>query len=116
MTNNEGNPNAQIGRNATPPPNHLRRFRLNQRLLSSFRHLIFGLLSSFFIRHSSFILPALLLTSCAVGPNYHRPPLAAPSSFRDAPPTFSTNSLADLAWWEVFQDDTLRDLIRTAFT
>lgn len=60
-------------------------------------------------------LVLVLLAGCAVGPNYHRPTVDSPSTFRDdlSP---STNSFADLAWWQVYQDDTLQALVRDAFT
>jgi multidrug efflux system outer membrane protein len=63
----------------------------------------------------SIALGLLLLAGCAVGPAYHRPPVAAPAEFRGASRA-STNSLADLPWWRVFRDDRLQDLIRTALT
>jgi multidrug efflux system outer membrane protein len=59
---------------------------------------------------------ALWLCSCAVGPNYKRPSLDVPEAFRGDPIPASTNSLADLPWWQVFPDETLQDLVRTAFT
>src|SRR5258706_15681882 len=67
----------------------------------------------------SFIAPTLiafLLTGCAVGPNYHRPSIQAPDSFRaPAPmPANDPTSLADLKWWEVFKDEKLQELERTA--
>jgi len=56
-----------------------------------------------------------LVGGCAVGPNYQRPPVNAPSAFRgDA--KISTNSFANFPWWQVFHDDTLQNLIRTALT
>src|SRR5882724_5418121 len=58
---------------------------------------------------------AILLGSCAVGPNYKRPAINAPSNFRDATEA-ATNTVADLPWWQVFQDETLQGLIRTALT
>src|SRR5216684_735604 len=67
----------------------------------------------------SFIAPTLtafLLTGCAVGPNYHRPTIQTPGSFR-APvpmPGNDPTSLADLKWWEVFKDEKLQELERTA--
>lgn len=71
------------------------------------------------IRHSSFvIIPlslVLLLASCAVGPNYKRPAVNVPADFRSAS-TRTTNSLAELPWWQMFQDNNLQDLIRTALT
>jgi len=53
----------------------------------------------------------------AVGPDYVRPSVPVPPSFRDvpaAPPTGapSTPSLADLPWWQVFEDPALQGLLR----
>jgi outer membrane protein, multidrug efflux system len=56
------------------------------------------------------------LSGCAVGPNYQRPTVAAPGSFRNAPVAVTTNSFADLPWWDVYQDPTLKALIYTALT
>jgi multidrug efflux system outer membrane protein len=58
---------------------------------------------------------ALLLSGCAVGPNYHRPAVNAPAAFRGDTRAV-TNSFADLPWWQVFHDDNLQALIRTALT
>ncbi len=62
------------------------------------------------------MIPALLLAGCAIGPRYQRPEPGAPASFRNDNQAGATNSFADLPWWEVFQDDALRGLIRTALT
>jgi multidrug efflux system outer membrane protein len=51
-----------------------------------------------------------------VGPNYKRPAVNAPASFRGAQGAAQQASFADLPWWEVFKDDTLQGLIRTALT
>ena len=62
------------------------------------------------------VLTALLSAGCAVGPTYRRPQMAAPSSFR-APeplPPQEAASIADLKWFEVFHDQALQDLVRTA--
>src|ERR1700677_916535 len=62
------------------------------------------------------ILLAVLCAGCTVGPNYKRPVLPTPASFR-APeplPPGQAASMADLKWFEVFKDDKLQDLIRTA--
>jgi multidrug efflux system outer membrane protein len=63
-------------------------------------------------------LVVLLLSGCAVGPNYKRPSVDVPGAYRGAPPQQATpsapESLADLKWWEVFQDKQLQDLIHTA--
>jgi len=57
----------------------------------------------------------LFLAGCAVGPEYQRPPLSPPSAFRSEG-AGSTNSFADLPWWQVFHDETLHSLIQTALT
>jgi len=62
------------------------------------------------------LLFAVLCAGCTVGPNYKRPAVSVPASFR-APeplPPSQAASLADLKWFEVFKDDKLQDLIRTA--
>ncbi len=64
-------------------------------------------------------LVMLLLSGCAVGPNYKRPSVDVPSAYRGASPQEATqsapeSSLADLKWWEVFQDKQLQDLIHAA--
>src|SRR5882762_9941219 len=65
-----------------------------------------------------FFLPLVttLLTSCAVGPNFHLPPASSPAAFRNAPDADLTNSLADLPWWRVFKDPALQNLIQIALT
>jgi len=57
------------------------------------------------------LLATFALAGCAVGPNYERPPLASPETFRGESPPPSATSLADLPWWEVFNDPTLVALI-----
>src|ERR1051326_4129864 len=57
---------------------------------------------------------ALLLPGCAVGPDYQRPAVNSPANFRNAAAAPSTNSLADLPWRELYRDETLDALIRTA--
>ena len=56
-----------------------------------------------------------LMTGCAVGPNYHRPVVNTPTTFRGAntAPTDAA-SLADAKWFEVFKDEQLQSLIRKA--
>lgn len=59
-----------------------------------------------------------LLTSCAVGPNYQRPKVEVPGQYRGLPPDAQMQtagvSLGNVKWWEVFQDPTLRNLIKVA--
>ena len=64
------------------------------------------------------IVSALTLSACMVGPNYHRPVVQTPTSFRGPDESqkieAQTTSFADLPWWEVFHDAQLQQLIRTA--
>jgi outer membrane protein TolC len=57
---------------------------------------------------------AAALTGCAVGPNYKRPEVAVPQTFRGGSDTPSSTSLADTKWDALFGDQTLNELIRTA--
>jgi outer membrane protein, multidrug efflux system len=63
---------------------------------------------------------ALLLSGCTVGPNYKRPTVAVPGSYRgtisDEAAQTKLAALGDQKWWDVFQDAQLRTLIRTALT
>ena len=62
------------------------------------------------------LIAAGCATGCTVGPNYHRPAVQVPQSFRapDPLPAPQAESLADLKWWEVFRDADLQQLVRTA--
>ncbi len=57
-----------------------------------------------------------VLCGCTVGPNYQRPKLAAPSEFRAPEPLPAQQgaSIADSKWFEIFKDEQLQALIRTA--
>jgi multidrug efflux system outer membrane protein len=57
----------------------------------------------------------LFLAGCAVGPNFARPDAHPPAAFRHEESSL-TNSLGDLAWWQLFQDPALQALIHTALT
>ena len=64
-------------------------------------------------------LAFLLFTGCAVGPNYKRPPVTVPDSYRGLAPNAgsqSAPSLAEEKWWTIFQDEQLQVLIRQALT
>jgi outer membrane protein, multidrug efflux system len=56
---------------------------------------------------------ALFLAGCTVGPKYSRPSLQPPTDFY-AERQITTSSEADRAWWDLFKDPVLRDLIREA--
>lgn len=60
---------------------------------------------------------AALLTSCAVGPNYKRPQVAAPAQFRGAAPgDAQAKSIADVPATNLFEDPILTKLIQTALS
>jgi NodT family efflux transporter outer membrane factor (OMF) lipoprotein len=54
------------------------------------------------------------LAGCLVGPNYHRPQVALPPQFKDAPAANGAQSIADTKWFDLFADDTLKQLVNTA--
>mgnify|MGYP001827948856 CR=1 FL=1 len=51
-----------------------------------------------------------LLWSCKLGEPYARPEVQAPETYRAEP--LAGESVANLPWWELFQDTVLQDLIR----
>src|SRR5215831_7378326 len=53
------------------------------------------------------------LGGCSIGPNYKRPPVAEPSAFRGQE-IAEAASLADVPWWDVFEDPSLKALIQEA--
>ena len=82
-------------------------------------------MNKFFIHRSAlFVSPiavcaiVVFLAGCTVGPNYKRPNTDAPTAYRGLTTgeasSASTQSLGEQKWWEVFQDEELQKLIRTA--
>jgi outer membrane protein, multidrug efflux system len=58
---------------------------------------------------------SVLVGGCMLGPDYVRPTVKTPEVFRAATPaTSDAKSIADLQWFEVFSDEQLQELIRTA--
>ena len=64
-------------------------------------------------RSSLWIIGSLfLLSGCALTPDYERPELDLPETWdRDQD---TRESIANLKWWEIYQDETLTSLIETA--
>ncbi len=71
------------------------------------------------------LLATSLLAGCTVGPNYKRPVVNVPQEFRGVTPEAATQlgvppakadiaSLGDQKWEEIFKDQQLQELIRTA--
>jgi outer membrane protein, multidrug efflux system len=69
-------------------------------------------------RLAALFMVMLLSSGCAVGPNYKRPSVSVPDTYRGATPEEAkqpaAESLGDQKWWELFQDQQLQDLIHTA--
>jgi len=62
---------------------------------------------------AALILPLFLL-SCAMGPDYTRPPGPAQETFRMAAEERELQSIANVPWWELYRDVELQKLIRIA--
>ena len=56
---------------------------------------------------------ALVAAACAVGPDYKRPEVALPDKWRD-PAAAAGPSIANVPWWDLFQDPQLKRLIKVA--
>lgn len=70
------------------------------------------------MRKTVLVFVMTILAGCTLGPNYQRPAVQTPASFR-APTHVADQdfgSLADLKWWEIFKDEKLQNLERVALT
>jgi multidrug efflux system outer membrane protein len=56
---------------------------------------------------------AVLANGCALGPNYNRPDIPTPPTWRNLP-TAEAESLANAPWWDVFNDPQLQELVKIA--
>jgi multidrug efflux system outer membrane protein len=72
----------------------------------------------FRIQYAGIAAAIVMLSGCSVGPNYHRPPVQAPTVFHGSAESEQSEtqnaSFSDLPWWQVFHDPQLQELIRTA--
>ena len=74
------------------------------------------------MKRNALLLSALTLglTGCMVGPNYKRPAVATPQQFRGVPPgdtspgAATPDSIAETKWFDLFQDDILKQLVTGA--
>ncbi|MGE0823450.1 MAG: efflux transporter outer membrane subunit [Candidatus Binatia bacterium] len=53
-----------------------------------------------------------IFAGCTVGPNYRRPAVLLPTSWRTG--AMDSRSIADLKWWQLFQDQRLQEIIGVA--
>ncbi|MGA7777562.1 MAG: efflux transporter outer membrane subunit [Paraburkholderia sp.] len=66
------------------------------------------------IRRLTPVVWACCLAGCTVGPDYHRPDIATPASFRYASPDAEAVDESVLQWWSQFNDPVLDSLIQRA--
>ena len=63
-------------------------------------------------RAGAALMTLLLVQGCMVGPDYQRPELDMPAGYLEPAPT--EPSIANMAWWEIFEDAELKALIEEA--
>jgi NodT family efflux transporter outer membrane factor (OMF) lipoprotein len=65
------------------------------------------------LRASSLLSGAVLATACAVGPDYHRPPVETAADYKESSdwkPSEPNDILSRGPWWKIFNDDVLNGL------
>ena len=71
-------------------------------------------MTSRLLKLAPLVLSGLLLSACAIGPDYQRPESAAPSDYKEAAGWTRANpsdALARGAWWELYDDAQLNGLV-----
>src|SRR5215472_548968 len=63
---------------------------------------------------TSVLLSTGALAGCTVGPQYKRPDVTVATQFKSQIGPAEASSIADLPWWQVFNDKTLQGLISQA--
>ena len=73
-----------------------------------------------FLRAANLTVLSLLVTACAVGPDYVAPTRQAPASFSEAPANTPADGAQarpiDDAWWKILGDPVLEGLLEKALT
>jgi outer membrane protein, multidrug efflux system len=64
------------------------------------------------VRKFLLVLALSSAVSCKLGPDYERPPVVTPEKWREL--AAAEASIANVPWWELFQDEELRRLITLA--
>lgn len=63
---------------------------------------------------SIIIISLVFLGACMVGPKYQKPEVELPAQYRDSQYSKAQDTIAYLAWWDMFRDTVLQGLIREA--
>lgn len=66
------------------------------------------------VTSSTVLASIVMFAGCTVGPDYKKPEVAIPHEFREQTGASNTASIADLPWWDTFQDKALQELISEA--
>src|SRR5689334_23546144 len=66
------------------------------------------------MRRFAIIVSSVLLTSCAMGPDYQRPAADQDDRFRMAEAGVDGPTMANLPWWELLKDEQLQKLVNAA--
>ena len=61
---------------------------------------------------AAFLMFAILVSGCAIGPRYREPVMELPQTYRTYKTVDQAESMINLPWWKVFNDKTLQELIR----
>ncbi|MEI7751177.1 MAG: efflux transporter outer membrane subunit [Candidatus Omnitrophota bacterium] len=61
---------------------------------------------------TAFLILAILVSGCAIGPRYREPIMELPQTYRSYKTLDQGESMVNLPWWKVFNDKTLQELIR----
>ena len=59
-----------------------------------------------------FLILAILVSGCAIGPRYRDPMMELPQSYRSYQTQQQGEAMINLPWWKTFQDEKLQELIR----
>ncbi len=65
-------------------------------------------------RISFILIVTAIAAACTLGRNYERPTVQTPGTFRSALTDSSAASLAEIQWFDLFRDETLTGLVKTA--
>ena len=73
-----------------------------------------GLANFTFWQRANALFIVFIIAGCTLGPDYERPELDVPFEYEEQKPP--GESIANLKWWELFEDPQLQELIETALS